>query len=210
MKIKTFDTSGKSLGAWDFDTKPLGKVNEILLAQALRVYEWNSHQKTHKVKSRGEVQGSTRKIYRQKGTGRARHGARYAPIFVGGGVAHGPRGLKPGNLTLSPVMKIGALKTALLLKCQDNLLAGLEKVSHADGKTSTSAKLLATVASHPQKKVIIVTAGKTTSLYQGVSNLQLVKTRRADLLNAFDLISADFVIFTKKGLDRLVKRINKD
>lgn len=209
MKIKSFDITGKVLAGWELDTKSLGHVNENLLAQALRVYEWNSHQKTHKVKSRGEVVGSTKKIYRQKGTGRARHGARYAPIFVGGGVAHGPRGERPNNLELSAIMKAGALKSALLLKTKSNALAGLEKVSQADGKTASATKLLATVAGHPQNKVIVVTAGKTTALYRGISNLQGVKTRRADLLNAYDVASADYVIFTKLGLNRLMQRIVK-
>lgn len=209
MKIKSYDITGKPLTAWEINTKILGKVNNELLAQALRVYEWNSHQKTHKVKSRGEVVGSTKKIYRQKGTGRARHGARYAPIFVGGGVAHGPRGERPANLTLSKIMKKGALKSALLLKTESNAIAGLEKVGKADGKTNSAAKLLALIANHPKNKVIVVTAQKTTAFYRGLCNLQGVKTRRADLLNAYDLVAADYVIFTKKGLARLMERIGK-
>src|SRR3990167_6881084 len=70
------------------------KVNMKLLAQAIRVYEDRSHPGLSQVKTRGEVKISTRKIYKQKGTGYARHGAKSAPIFVGGGIAHGPKGIK--------------------------------------------------------------------------------------------------------------------
>ncbi|MBI1872200.1 50S ribosomal protein L4, partial [Candidatus Collierbacteria bacterium] len=71
------------------------KVNEALLSQVIHVYRANTHQNTSKVKTRGEVNRTTKKVYRQKGTGNARHGARSAPIYVGGGVAHGPSGVSP-------------------------------------------------------------------------------------------------------------------
>lgn len=69
-----------------------GRFNDALVAQATRVFLSNQRRAKAKTKQRGEISGSTRKIWRQKGTGRARHGDRYAPIFVGGGVAHGPTG----------------------------------------------------------------------------------------------------------------------
>lgn len=206
MKINVFDIQGKAKDTWEIAPKALGKFNPTLLAQALRVYEWNSHQKTHKVKSRGEVEGSTKKIYRQKGTGRARHGAKYAPIFVGGGIAHGPRGLKPGNLMLPRTLKRRALASALLSKLEDKQVAGLVDTKKSDGKTSSVATLLATIAGHPKNRVILVTKGKTTKLYQGLQNLQGVTTRRADLLTAYDLVSASSVILTKPAFEALLAR----
>lgn len=196
---------GLSAGTWDFSVD-LGKVNPTLLSQAVRVYESNSHQRTSRVKTRGEVVGSTRKIYRQKGTGNARHGARYAPIFVGGGVAHGPKGVRAANLVLPQKMRIAALKSALAIKLDESNVVGLDKTNKADGKTSSAAALLSKVASHPKKKVLIVTSGKTTKLYKGISNLQGVQTRRADLLNAYDLVKSDQLIVTKKALDVLSVR----
>lgn len=206
MKIKVFDTFGKEQNSWELDLKALGSDNPTLLAQALRVYASNSHQTTHRVKSRGEVEGSTRKIYRQKGTGRARHGARYAPLFVGGGVAHGPRGDRANNLLLPRALKKKALAVALLSKLKEGVVVGLAKPSLSDGKSSSSVSLLSQVAGHPKNRVTLVTRGKTTKLYNSLKNLQGVSTRRADLITAYDLVRTDSLILTKAGLDGLMSR----
>jgi len=206
MQIQVFDTTGKKQTPWTLDEKALGKVNNSLLAQALRVYEDNSHQGGSQVKTRGEVVGSTRKIYRQKGTGRARHGARYAPIFVGGGIAHGPTGLRATNLVLPKKMRRGALKSAILLKLQQQEIAGLFKLTTLDGKTSSALSLLSQIAGHPKKTTLIITEDKVNKLYQAVSNLQGISVRRSSLVNAYDLVRADFVVLTKKALDSLLAR----
>jgi len=207
MKILVYNTKGDAEGNWELDAKALGKQNSTLLAQAIRVYESNSHQKTSRVKTRGEVTGSTRKIYRQKGTGRARHGARYAPLFVGGGIAHGPKGVKPGNLVLPQKMRRAALASAILLKLEGGKVVGLTGVSQADGKTSTSASLLSALAGHPKSKVLVVTNGKTNALYKGMGNLQNVRLARASLVNAYDLVSVDYCLVTKKALDTITTRV---
>src|SRR6185437_7247197 len=91
------------------------KLNKALLAQAVRVYLANQRQGNASTKTRGEVDGSTRKIYRQKGTGRARHGSVRAPIFVHGGIAHGPKP-RDFSLTMPQKMKQKALFSALSTK----------------------------------------------------------------------------------------------
>jgi large subunit ribosomal protein L4 len=91
VKVAIVDVSGASKGNMTLPAEIFGVIpNKALLAQAVRVYLANQRQGNASTQTRGEVVGSTRKIYRQKGTGRARHGAIKAPIFVGGGVAHGP------------------------------------------------------------------------------------------------------------------------
>src|SRR3989344_5782006 len=101
-KKETIKKDNLSLSIYDIDGKVQKtvelpkdvfavKVNSSLLTQAVKVYLTNQRQGNVKVKTRSEVIGSTKKIYRQKGTGKARHGAIKAPIFVGGGVAHGPK-----------------------------------------------------------------------------------------------------------------------
>lgn len=206
MNINVFDLTGKKLKAWDIDEKVLGMDSPALLAQALRVYESNDHQKTHKVKTRGEVVGSTKKIYRQKGTGNARHGAKYAPIFVGGGIAHGPTGVRPDNMVLPKRMRRKALSVALRAKLTDSELSGFTGYESADGKTTTAAKFLAAVANHPKTSVLIVTEVKADELYRMVENLQGVTMKRASLVNAYDLISHDHVVITKKALDSIIER----
>ncbi len=206
MNIPVFDIKGKALEAWKVEDKVFGKGNTALLSQAVRIYVSNSHQKTSKVKTRGEVQGSTRKIYRQKGTGNARHGAKYAPIFVGGGIAHGPKGVQPENMILPKTMRRRALRAAMSLKLSEKAISGLSGTKSFSGKTSAIVKLLATVASHPKNSVLVVTDGTASALYAATLNLQGVSMKRASLVNAYDLVAATHLIVTKKALSTITGR----
>ncbi len=206
MNIPVYDLKGKKLSPWKVEDKIFGKANSPLLAQAIRVYTSNSHQKTHKVLTRGEVTGSTRKIYRQKGTGNARHGAKYAPIFVGGGIAHGPTGVRPENMILPKSMRRAALASAMQLKLVAGTISGLSGLKEFTGKTAGAVKLLSTVARHPENSVLIVTQSPATALYSSVSNLQGVSMKRASLVNAYDLVAVNHLILTKKALATITQR----
>ena len=206
MNIKVYDIKGKDLEAWKLDDSLFGAKNDAILAQAVRIYTSNSHQKTHKVLTRGEVNGSTKKIYRQKGTGNARHGAKYAPIFVGGGIAHGPTGVRPENMVLPKAMRRRALASAMQAKMSDNAIVGISGVKKFTGKTASMVKLLSSIAAHPKNKVLIVTDGVATSLYQSIGNLQGVSMKRASLVNALDLVAVDSLILTKKALTTITER----
>jgi len=208
MNIPVYDIKGKKLDAWKIQDKLFGQGNAALLAQAVRIYTSNSHQKTSRVKTRGEVVGSTRKIYRQKGTGNARHGAKYAPTFVGGGIAHGPKGVRPENMILPKNMRRRALATAMQFKLKDSSISGLTGVKSFTGKTAALVKLLSSIAAHPKNSVLIVTDAAATSLYLGVGNLQRVSMKRASLVNAYDLVAANHLILTKKALDSIINRLN--
>lgn len=206
MNIPVFDIKGKKLAAWKIEDNAFGKANPAILSQAVRIYTSNSHQKTSKVKTRGEVFGSTRKIYRQKGTGNARHGAKSAPIFVGGGIAHGPTGVRPENMVLPKAMKRRALAAAMQTKIVGESISGLSGLKDFSGKTTLAVKLLTTIASHPKQSVLIITDGKASSLYLSISNLQGVSMKRASLVNAFDLIASTHLIVTKKALATITRR----
>ena len=117
-----------------------GVINKALLAQALHVYGDRKHFGFSKTKRRGEITGSTRKIYRQKGTGNARHGAKSAPIFVGGGKAHGPRGLKK-TLNLSKKLRVKALESAFSLKVKEKKVFVVTNISSLE-KTKDANTLL--------------------------------------------------------------------
>ncbi|GAB4026095.1 MAG: 50S ribosomal protein L4 [Candidatus Microgenomates bacterium] len=209
MKINVYSISGQPQGSWELDLKILGKLNPTLLAQALRVYESNSHQGTSSTKTRGEVSGSTKKIYRQKGTGNARHGAKYAPIFVGGGIAHGPKSIRPDNLKLSKAMRRRSLASAILTKLNEKSVSGLTDLKKASGKTSAAATLLATVAGHPKNKVLVITKYAQPLLFRMVRSLQGVTIKRSSLINAYDLIANDHIVTTKSAYDALVARTIK-
>src|SRR3989338_5152877 len=130
LVAKVFDTKGALKKTIDLPKEIFGvQENNILLAQAVRVYLANQRQGTVSTKTRGEVAGSTRKIYRQKGTGRARHGSIRAPIFVHGGLVFGP---KPRDYSMKfpKKMRKAALASALSSKVNDaqvKVVDGLEK-----------------------------------------------------------------------------------
>ena len=208
IQITVYDVLGKGAASWKLADESFGQANTVLLAQAVRIYGSNSHQKTSKVKTRGEVDGSTRKIYRQKGTGNARHGAKYAPIFVGGGIAHGPTGVRPHNLTLPKAMRRRALGAAMRAKLTDQALAGLTALKTFSGKTSAALTFLQAATRHPERSVLVVTDGKATNLYLALHNLQGVVMKRASLVNAYDIVAADYLLITKKALDALIARVN--
>lgn len=207
MKINVFDIKGKKLTPIDVKEVDFGgKINKPLLAQALRIYEWNSHQRTSKVKTRGEITGSTRKIYKQKGTGGARHGDRYAPIFVGGGVAHGPKGIKTSK-SLPKKMKRKALASAVLSKLQENSISALDGLDKLQAKASAAAILFAKIANHPKNSVLIAVNKHQDNIYKATRNLQGVTVKRAQLINAKDLLGHSSVIITKDALLTLKNRV---
>jgi large subunit ribosomal protein L4 len=206
MKIPVFDITGKALKDWTLEDNSFGKANTSILAQAVRVYSSNSHQKTSKAKTRGEVETSSKKIYRQKGTGNARHGAKSAPIFVGGGVAHGPKGVRPENMVLPKNMRRRALAAAMQVKLAGGAVSGLSGVKDFAGKTASAVKLLSSAAAHPKNTVLVITEGKATPLYLSLSNLQGVSMKRAALVNAYDLIASNHLIVTKKALSTITAR----
>ena len=118
---------------------PLSKWNVSL---ANRYYLANQRQGTKKVKTRGEIRGSTRKIYRQKGTGGARHGHRYAPQFVGGGVAFGPRGIENYSLDINKKLKKKVFQSLLGEKIWNKRLIVIDKLELSNYKTQEAEKLL--------------------------------------------------------------------
>src|SRR3954462_628289 len=130
---------------------PLSRWNVSL---ANRYYLFNQRQATSKTLSRGEVKGSTRKIYRQKGTGGARHGARYAPQFRGGGVAFGPTGEKSGSLKINQKFKKKVLYSIIGEKLQQKQVRVIEKINLPSPKTKEANKLLGILA--PQKSNILL------------------------------------------------------
>lgn len=175
------------------------KVKPAVLAQAVRVYLSNLRKAPAKTKTRGEVEGSTRKIFRQKGTGRARHGSVRAPIFVGGGIAHGPSGQQHYRLELSRPLKRLALTGALSAKKVDILSGALE----ATGKTKQIAQLVKKL--YLNAKVLLVNSSKEEKLSLAARNVEGLTRATAEGLNAYIILKHKNVLFTKQALEELEK-----
>lgn len=176
--------------------------NKILLAQVTRVILANKRKAHAKTKGRGEVSRSTAKISRQKGTGHARHGSRSAPIFVGGGIAHGPRGIENYHLRLPQKMRQAALVSALSARAKAGNLF-VADVESLEPKTKTLASLL-------QKNNL---AWGATFVYRNsnfsrvVRNIEGVRSVRAQDLTAYDVLTGKFLVLTREAIEAIEKRL---
>ncbi|MBI2011306.1 50S ribosomal protein L4 [Candidatus Daviesbacteria bacterium] len=182
-------------------------VNSSLLSQAMRVYLNNKKGHFSNTKTRGEVEGSTRKIYRQKGTGRARHGAVRAPIFVGGGIALGPK-VRKINLDLPKKMKKQALISALSQKLQEKEILGVANLDKALGKTKEFVNFLTKVSS-AKKTALFLVGDRSEKALRAVKNIEKANLLDVNLLNAYEVIKHQTLILTKDAVEKLEKRLFK-
>ena len=140
MKLKVITPTSKSSSIEVSDSVFAQKSNPALVAQAVRVYLSNLRQGSAKVKTRSAVKRTKSKWYKQKGTGNARHGSKNAPIFVGGGVAHGPTGNENWKKDLSRKMKSKALRVALSMQVENIVVT--DNLNSIGGKTTEAVKFL--------------------------------------------------------------------
>jgi len=192
-KVSLYSTKLAKASSFTLPKEFTGKVNEQLLAQAIYVYRDRKHAGYSKVQTRAEVTLTKAKWYKQKGTGRARHGAKSAPIFVGGGVAHGPKGVKR-VLDLPKKMKKAALVSALALKAKENKVAAVRDLSVIK-KTKDAQGLVDSIRDGEKgKKLTIAVAEKNKGAYKFMKNIKDVRTIRFTDLNALSVYTAGRLI----------------
>lgn len=179
------------------------KINPPLMAQAVRIYLTNQRRAYAKTKSRGEVSGSGRKIWRQKGTGRARHGDRYAPIFVGGGVAHGPTGRENWKKALPKKMKKQALASALTSKLKDKEIMVIDGLENIKGKTQEMIKVLDKIGMRRKEKVLLVLSKGRENIIRAGRNIPGVKIAQITSLNTYKILSGGKILFSKEAIKGL-------
>lgn len=202
MKVNTYSAQGRKVGSTNLPKRFVEPENLDLLAQAIHVYGARNHPGLSKTKTRGEITASTRKVWRQKGTGRARHGAVSAPIFVGGGKAHGPVGVKR-SLTLPKKMRQKALKVAMSIKAQNGEMVVVNGISTLK-KTKDAAVLLHKIAEKGRFTVALSNEGFRTNL--ALRNLKNVTVFRFSDLNAYKVYLGGILIVDKDALEESTKR----
>jgi|CXWL01.1.fsa_nt_gi large subunit ribosomal protein L4 len=176
-------------------------VKEALLTQVLHVYRDNSHQDTSKVKSRGELTHTTKKMYKQKGTGNARHGSRMSPTFVGGGVVFGPTGIKPGNLKLNKKMRAAALAGILSLYAKDHKVE-IVTAPQVSKPSASAVKSLFT-----KNKTLLVYHQESPEFIASVKNLANLSLVAANQLNLMNVVASQHLAFTQKAVEAVVARV---
>ena len=212
-QIDVLDVEGKVVGKLDLPEKIFAApINQKLMAQAVRVYLANQRQGTLKTKSRGEIRASTIKIYRQKGTGRARHGAISAPIFVGGGIAHGP---KPRDFSLKMAQKMrhAALFSALSDRMQGKAISAVKGLENVKPKTKEMAQVLRNLKIGPdpkkQTKILLVLPKKLENLERATRNIEDLTVAQAALLNTHLVLDHQKLLFLPESLAVLEKTFLK-
>ncbi|HPT65763.1 MAG TPA: 50S ribosomal protein L4 [Candidatus Woesebacteria bacterium] len=186
------------------------KVSEKLISQAIRIFLANQRSSYAKAKTRSEVAGTRQKVWAQKGTGRARHGNRTAPIFKGGGVALGPDGLQNYKLNLSKKMKTVALNSVLTKFAKDKRVAIIDSFKDLTPKTKEGIKLVTGLKASDEvlsksSKVGIITTETLTNVKRAFGNLPKINLLSLKSLNVYDLSNQNFLIFSQDALDILSK-----
>jgi len=199
MKVDVLNMQGKKVDTTELPPAIFeAPVKKDLMHQALVRQLANARLGTHKTKSRGEVSGGGRKPWRQKGTGRARHGSRRSPIWVGGGKAHTPR---PRKYTrhMPRKMRRAALRSALSVKAAQKEVVVLDELKMERPKTKEMAAILERLVG--QASALILLAESNETIEKSVRNLPDAKTLRANYLNVRDLLGYERLIMPLGALD---------
>lgn len=200
-KLTLYNQSGSEVGEIELNDSVFGiEPNRSVLHDAVVMQQASMRQGTHKTKGRSEVRGGGRKPWRQKGTGRARHGSIRSPIWVGGGVVFGPT---PRDYSYKLPKKVRrlAIKSALSSKVQADEMIVLDKLSFEAPKTKEMVAVLKNFSA--DKKALIVTADYDETVYLSSRNIPGVKWISADGVNVLDVLKYDKLIMTKDAVEKV-------
>lgn len=200
-KLKVYNMKKEEVGSVDLsDTVFNADYNEPLIHQVIVALHNNARQGTKSALTRSEVNASKKKIYRQKGTGNARHDEKSAPQFDGGGVVFAP---KPRDFRqkVNKKMRDVAFASALSQKIRQNEVVVLDDIAFEDNKTKSAAEFLKTFGLN--KRTIIITDGKNESVMRATNNIQKVRCENVALMNVGDVVENTFVVFTKSAIKKI-------
>lgn len=203
LQIPLYDSNGKSSGSVEIDPEILGKrVRPELLKQAVVRARANARQNTSATKSRGMVEGSTRKLYRQKGTGNARMGARRTVIRKGGGVAFA-KGNQNYDQRMNRKMRRLSRNNAILAKIIGESAAVVEDPSFDTPSTKKFVSVLNGLGA--TKGCVVAMGGPNDAMYRSGRNIAKTEIKPINELTAYEILRRDRFILTRSAFDLLVK-----
>lgn len=176
-----------------------GPIHVPVMHQVVTAQLAAARNDTAKTKSRGEVRGGSRKPWRQKGTGRARHGSIRAPQWVGGGVAHGRSGEQDHRKRVNKKMKRLALRSALSDRARDGNVSVVRELVFEQPRTKDAVAALAALG-HENAKVLVVLADRHVATWKSFRNLPAAHLLTVDQLNTYDVLRSDVVVFEEAAL----------
>jgi large subunit ribosomal protein L4 len=209
MQATLYSQAGAQIGTVDLDDYIFGiEPNVPVMHQMMVLQQANARKGTHSTRTRGEVRGSTRKLYRQKGTGRARQGGIRAPHHSGGGVVFGP---KPRDYTKRMPVKMRrlAVRSALSAKHAAGEIRFVDALALEAIRTKAMVEVL-NGFDLGKTKTLVVLPDKNETIIRSANNLPNVKTLNAMYLNVIDLLKYDYVLLPQAALDKINAWLGKN
>lgn len=207
MKTEVYSQKGKSVGSYDLPESIFGLPwNGDLVHQVVTAMQANSRTPVAHSRTRGEVRGGGKKPWRQKGTGRARHGSSRSPIWKGGGVTHGPRNDKSYEQKINKKMRIKALFTVLSEKYRKGQILFVEELALKDIKTKDAVKVITDLSSvkgferivgGKKPNTYIAVPAKTDALKKSFANIPTVEVDEVRNINPVDLLAFRYVVIAQ-------------
>ena len=202
MEVKVYNQDGQEVGSVQLKPEIFGvEPNEGVVHQYVVNYLARQRQGNASTKVRREVRGGGRKPWRQKGTGRARAGTIRSPLWRGGGTVFGPKPREYG-CKMPKKMKRLALRSIFSDKARSERIKILDKLQFEEIKTKAVVNVLARLDLEG-RKCLLLDEGKNENLSISCRNLARIKYCRASLANGYDMLDADFLVFTKAGLEKV-------
>ena len=205
LEGKVYSAAGKEVSKLSLPEAVFGaKRNTDLVHQVVSAMRGNARAGTAHTKNRGEVRGGGRKPWKQKGTGRARHGSTRSPIWKGGGVTHGPRAEKDYTRSINKKMRVGALYAVLSEKFRAGEILFVEKLDLKDAKTKSGAKVVSALAkisgferlAGKKKTALVALPGKDEENRRALRNLGVVELVSIKDINPVDVLDTRYLIVT--------------
>jgi large subunit ribosomal protein L4 len=207
LEAEVYNQKGKAVGKLSLPDEIFGlKWNADLVHQVVVAMQANARSPVAHTKTRGEVSGTGKKPWRQKGTGRARHGSKRSPIWVGGGVAHGPRNEKDYKQKINKKMKVKALFTVLSEKFKKGQILFLEELNLKEIKTKEASSVIKDLSSvvgfekiYGSKKpnLFMTVPAKNEILKKSFSNIKNIEIDEVKNLNPVDLLNFKYIIISQ-------------
>jgi large subunit ribosomal protein L4 len=206
--INVVSLAGKQVGTFELDEIFAAEVNEALLWEAVKHYRASLRQGTAATKNRKAVSGAGKKLWKQKGTGRARVGSIRTPLWRGGGTVHGPQ---PRSYEYQfPKKKLmGALRSAIAAKINDGKLTVVENFEVAEMKTKAYRSALNTLEATKTALLVETSQQLSEKLYLGSRNLQGVELVLSSEVHPYDLLKYEHAIFSKAAFETLQETLKK-
>jgi len=210
LKVSVYNLEGKEVEDIKLDPQVFAvEINQALIHQAVEAQRANARQTLAHAKGRAEVRGGGRKPWRQKGTGRARHGSTRSPIWKGGGVTFGPTNERNFAKKINKQMKRKAFFMSLTDKVKESNFIVVDKLEIPEVKTKKLSQILSNLIKDEKKSALLVLAKKDDIVAKSARNLPKTKTILADSLNLIDVLKYKYVIIDKEGVKKLIEVYKK-